>query len=318
MKWTGYEIRDNRLHLTWRRLNACYSTGKIVSPAPPRSPVLTAQKWSLSAPTNTLVSGWTTHFLSSFTSITCKPKVRPDWGSFTVIRLLSHTLPNILWWRWPYSLCLIMVMSSIKWLPSVPLIGWMLSTTQPSVLPPFSTHHCDLYKLIGWPSLHTRRLHHWFLLIYKTLLGKTPWYLSNLLHLSHNNYHLRSSEFFTPSIPKARTVFGQNSFRFAAANDWNSLQNSLKLPALPSLHIFKQKLQHSLVGCCVCWFPCCSFSTCSILAVIYVVFNFIVFSSLVVCLGFMCTVSFDLFLLRFVFFTSAGASCQVIIVNKIK
>ena len=41
--------------------------------------------------------GWTTHFLSSFTSITCKPKLKPDWGSFTVIRLLSHTLPNILW-----------------------------------------------------------------------------------------------------------------------------------------------------------------------------------------------------------------------------
>ena len=180
-----------------------------------------------------------------------------------------------------------MVMSSIKWPPSVPLIGWMLSTTQPSVLPLVylsPTHHCDLYKLIGWPSLHTRRLHHWFLLIYKTLLGKTPRYLSNLLHLSHNNYHLRSSEFFTLSIPKARTVFAQNSFRFAAANDWNSLQNSLKLSALPSLHIFKQILKHSLVDCCMCWFPFCSFffSIYSILAVIYVVFNFIVLSSLVV------------------------------------
>ena len=34
---------------------------KIVSPANPRSPVPTAQNWSLSAPTNNLVSGWTIH-----------------------------------------------------------------------------------------------------------------------------------------------------------------------------------------------------------------------------------------------------------------
>ena len=26
---------------------------------------------------------------------------------------------------------------------------------------PYTTHHCDLYTLVGWPSLHTRRQTHW-------------------------------------------------------------------------------------------------------------------------------------------------------------
>uniref|UniRef100_A0A8K9UYC1 Reverse transcriptase domain-containing protein n=1 Tax=Oncorhynchus mykiss TaxID=8022 RepID=A0A8K9UYC1_ONCMY len=36
---------------------------------------------------------------------------------------------------------------------------------------PYTTHHCDLYALIGWPSLHTRRQTHWLQVIYKSLLG---------------------------------------------------------------------------------------------------------------------------------------------------
>ena len=39
---------------------------------------------------------------------------------------------------------------------------------------PYTTHHCDLYSLVGWPSLHTRRQTHCLHVIYKTLLGKVP------------------------------------------------------------------------------------------------------------------------------------------------
>lgn len=91
------------------------------------------------------------------------------------------------------------------------------------------------------------QLHYWLLHVYKTLLGKLL-YFSKLLHLSHNNYHLRSSDFITLSILKAHTVFGQNSFSFVAASDWNSL----KLLALQSLHVFKEKLQQYLIDCCKC------------------------------------------------------------------
>ena len=38
---------------------------------------------------------------------------------------------------------------------------------------PYTTHHCDLYALIGWSSLHIRRQTHWLQVIYKSLLGTT-------------------------------------------------------------------------------------------------------------------------------------------------
>uniref|UniRef100_A0A8K9XH44 Reverse transcriptase domain-containing protein n=1 Tax=Oncorhynchus mykiss TaxID=8022 RepID=A0A8K9XH44_ONCMY len=49
---------------------------------------------------------------------------------------------------------------------------------------PYTTHHCDLYALVGWPSLHTRRQTHWLHVIYKTLLGKVPPYLSSLVTIA--------------------------------------------------------------------------------------------------------------------------------------
>uniref|UniRef100_A0AAZ3PK88 AGBL carboxypeptidase 4 n=1 Tax=Oncorhynchus tshawytscha TaxID=74940 RepID=A0AAZ3PK88_ONCTS len=36
---------------------------------------------------------------------------------------------------------------------------------------PSTTHHCDLYAHVGWPSLHIRRQTHWLQVIYKSLLG---------------------------------------------------------------------------------------------------------------------------------------------------
>ena len=44
----------------------------------------------------------------------------------------------------------------------------------------YTTHHCDLYALVGWPSLHIRCQTHWLQVIYKSLLGKAPPYLSSL------------------------------------------------------------------------------------------------------------------------------------------
>ena len=52
---------------------------------------------------------------------------------------------------------------------------------------PYTTHHCDLYALVGWPSLHTRSQTHWLQVIYKSLLGKAP-SLSQLTD-HHSNTH---------------------------------------------------------------------------------------------------------------------------------
>jgi hypothetical protein len=36
---------------------------------------------------------------------------------------------------------------------------------------PYNTDHCDLYALVGWPSLHIRRQTHRLQVIYKSMLG---------------------------------------------------------------------------------------------------------------------------------------------------
>ena len=94
---------------------------------------------------------------------------------------------------------------------------------------PYTTHHCDLYALVGWPSLHIRRQTHWLQVIYKSMLGKALPYLSSLVTITIPTRSTRSSRYISLVIPKANTSFGRLSFQFSAANDWNELQKSLKL-----------------------------------------------------------------------------------------
>ena len=49
---------------------------------------------------------------------------------------------------------------------------------------PYTTHHCDLYALFGWPSLPIRRQTHWLQDIYTSMLGKAPPYLSSLVTIT--------------------------------------------------------------------------------------------------------------------------------------
>uniref|UniRef100_A0A8K9X9K5 Reverse transcriptase domain-containing protein n=1 Tax=Oncorhynchus mykiss TaxID=8022 RepID=A0A8K9X9K5_ONCMY len=117
---------------------------------------------------------------------------------------------------------------------------------------PYTTHHCDLYALVGWPSLHTRRQTHWLHVIYKTLLGKIPPYLSSLVTIASPTCSTRSSRYISLVTPKTNSFFGRLSFQFSAANDWNELQKSLKLETLISLTSFKHQLSEQLTDYCTC------------------------------------------------------------------
>uniref|UniRef100_A0A8K9XKY4 Reverse transcriptase domain-containing protein n=1 Tax=Oncorhynchus mykiss TaxID=8022 RepID=A0A8K9XKY4_ONCMY len=115
---------------------------------------------------------------------------------------------------------------------------------------PYTTHHCDLYALVGWPSLHTRRQNHW--LIYKTMLGKVPPYLNSLVTIAAATCSTRSSRYISLVTPKTNSSFGRLSFQFSAAFDWNELQQSLKLETLISLTSFKHQLSEQLTDFCTC------------------------------------------------------------------
>jgi hypothetical protein len=119
----------------------------------------------------------------------------------------------------------------------------MQSITVPSVIltkAPHTTHHCDLYALVDWPSLHICHQTHWLQVIYKLLLGKAPPYLSSLVTIAATTRSTRSSRYISLVTPKANSSSGRLFFQFSAANDWNDLQKSLKLETHISLTSFKQ------------------------------------------------------------------------------
>ena len=82
----------------------------------------------------------------------------------------------------------------------------MQSITVPSVFvtkAPYTTHHCDLFALVGWPSLHILYQTHWPQVIYTFLLGKAPPYLSSLVNIATPTRSTRSSRYISLVIPKA-------------------------------------------------------------------------------------------------------------------
>ena len=86
------------------------------------------------------------------------------------------------------------------------------SVIQFVVKTPYITHHCDLYALVGWPSLHTPQQTHWLQVIYKTLLGKVPPYLSSLVTIAAPTFSTRSSRYISLINPKTNSSFGRLSF----------------------------------------------------------------------------------------------------------
>ena len=74
---------------------------------------------------------------------------------------------------------------------------------------PYTTHHCDLYIFVCWPMLHTRHQTHWLQVIYKSLIGKVPPYLSSLVTIAAPTRSTRSSRYISLVTPKANSSFGR-------------------------------------------------------------------------------------------------------------
>ena len=91
------------------------------------------------------------------------------------------------------------------------------------------------------------------MLIYKTLLGLTPPYLRYLLQPSSSTYNTRSASHILLKVPKAHTSLGRSSFQFAAASDWNELQQTLKLDSFISISSFKDSIMDTLTDSCGCF-----------------------------------------------------------------
>ena len=67
------------------------------------------------------------------------------------------------------------------------------------------THHCTLCSLTDWSSLSMRRTTHWYLFVYKSIIGLLPSYLSTYMTRQQSDRSLRSLDYITFAIPSVRT-----------------------------------------------------------------------------------------------------------------
>lgn len=116
----------------------------------------------------------------------------------------------------------------------------------------YRTHHCTLYTLVGWSSLALRRMQHWYVLLYKAILGKLPLYICSKFELIHTSYNLRSTACLRFKVPPVRTEAGKRSLSYFGPWSWNNLQTRLKLASHVSLSSFKRKISEFLVTSCSC------------------------------------------------------------------
>lgn len=117
----------------------------------------------------------------------------------------------------------------------------------------FRTHHCSLYESVGWPSLHSRRLEHWYIFLYKAILGDLPSYLCSLLIPKvARRCNLQSDGQIMYVVPPTRTVFGESAFKVFAPSSWCELQRHFKMDYLPCMEHFKSRIKDYLSTKCTC------------------------------------------------------------------
>ena len=107
---------------------------------------------------------------------------------------------------------------------------------------PYRTHHCTLYSSVNWSSLYTRRKTHWFLLIYKTLLGLTPPYLRYLLQPSFSTYNTSSASHILIKVPQSTHIPG--SLLFSVHCSYRLERAANNQTGQFYLNLFFQRLNH--------------------------------------------------------------------------
>ena len=117
----------------------------------------------------------------------------------------------------------------------------------------YSTHHCILYDKVGWSPLAVRRDQHWYLFVFKAIIGKLPPYLASLLVWKSRPNITRSNDWLTLEVPHVRTNQGKTAFHYSAPNSWNYLQLSLKINQTITLEKFRGLLTGPQAHVCNCF-----------------------------------------------------------------
>ena len=103
-------------------------------------------------------------------------------------------------------------------------------------------HITPVLKSLHWLPVEQRIRYKIAVLGFKCVYGSAPGCLQNLVELYTPRRTLRSSsDKLTLSIPKVRTLYGERSFRYHCAVEWNTLPHDIR--SCESLDSFKAKLK---------------------------------------------------------------------------
>ena len=97
-----------------------------------------------------------------------------------------------------------------------------------------------LFKLLGWKNRHCQQQIQRATMVYKSLHGLAPSYLTSKFERREIAYNLRDSE-YKLNVPLPRTNYYKNSFTYSGAILWNRLSSNLR--EAESLGQFKRLLK---------------------------------------------------------------------------
>ena len=106
----------------------------------------------------------------------------------------------------------------------------------------FMTPSKQMFQELGWLTFTNRVEYHICVMVFKSLNGQAPDYLSSLLKSSEtNNRNLRSNEQEFLKVPFARTAYYEKSFSVTGPKLWNVLP--LEIRKSTSLSTFKTSVK---------------------------------------------------------------------------
>ena len=112
---------------------------------------------------------------------------------------------------------------------------------------PFDSSATSLIQDLGWCTIKELIHHETSVVAYNCLNKLAPDYLSSyILKLSDRHMRELRNSVTDLLVPRMKTSYGQKSFAFCGAKEWNNLDLRTKLA--PSIHYFKSFLKDSKVN----------------------------------------------------------------------
>jgi hypothetical protein len=116
-----------------------------------------------------------------------------------------------------------------------------------NVLKNYVVSEIELFKKLNWLNIYKRITYQTVIMVYKSVNGMTPSYLSNVFHFSGENYEyiLRNSG-INLRLPKPRTNMMKRSFTYCGAQLWNSIP--VEVRQATTVNEFKNKCKSYLLN----------------------------------------------------------------------